>query len=146
MCIQTCFNLICEILLSTFNASLWDEAFGQGGLVKASSQKLRNPQNPNSLRLFLLISRLNLDGFKISIHYLKALAKPVKIRYCKLEILHVWQHGSLGNVGRMVRKKISMMALAPMSVKSPSLCKSKSSKVGDYYKKKTCSMGTLADG
>ena len=51
---------------------------------------------------FSLISRPNVDEFKLSIHNLKAISKPVKIRYCKLKFMHVWLHGSLGKVGHMV--------------------------------------------
>ena len=43
--------------------------------------KLRNGRNN-----FCLIYWLNLKGFKLSIHHLKALAKPVQIRYCKIKI------------------------------------------------------------
>ena len=44
----------------------------------------------------LMDSRFLYSTFK------KSLTKPVKIRYYKLEFMHVWQSDSLGNVSHMV--------------------------------------------
>ena len=47
----------------------------------------------------------NVDGFKLSVNQFKGLANDIQIRHCKLKSMHVWQLGSLGNIGRMVREK-----------------------------------------
>ena len=48
----------------------------------------------NSQKCFCLTSRPNLYGFQLSIHHLKALSEPIKIRYCdqkSIDILKLWR-------------------------------------------------------
>ena len=52
--------------------------------AKAKTQNLRPPKIPNSLKMFLLISWPNANGFKLFLHQFKVHVMPVKIRYFKL--------------------------------------------------------------
>ena len=66
------------------------------------------------------ISRPNVNGFKLSIHNLKALTNPFKISYYKLEFLHDWHSDSLGNVSHMVHEMTILLCncLEPFVVRS----------------------------
>ena len=79
--------------------SLWS-----GYPSKVKSLTVTNLKNGICAKNFILIYRLIVYVFKLSIHNLKALTNPVKIRYYKPEFMQVWQSDSLGSISHMVHE------------------------------------------
>ena len=66
--------------------------------------KSQRSEKASSLKMFFSISRPNVNGLKFSIHQFKGLPMSVKIRYCRLKSMPIWQQDGLLKVGHMVHK------------------------------------------
>ena len=71
---------------------------------QSEAPKCRKRKNGKCAKFLVSISWPNFNGFKLSIHNLKALTMPVKMQYCKLKYMQVWQQDGLINVGLMVHE------------------------------------------
>ena len=110
----------CESLMNPQNWPLKHINLWSQEPSKAKSHRHKSLQNPKILKMFCSISQPNVNGFKLSIHQFKGLVMPVKIRYCRLKSVHVWQYGGHGIVGHMVQEMVILFSycLGPFELRN----------------------------